>query len=156
MASNCFIIIASSINLYPGRIDAMKVYNYRIQQLFWPMNENTKNRKLIKPEDRIVFYMAGKGDNAKHFIATSLVQSGVIQHKYNEPKEWLTVQTQQGIFFKNVKVLDKPVSIDKIKDSLDFIYNKTTLKWGAYLQGGCIHITDQDYMKIVSYGQLKQ
>lgn len=107
----------------------------RIQTKRWSLYKRTSNRLKIKKGDKILFYLAGSP--RRKIVARAVVSSQV-----KEEGEAFSVGLNK------IKVFKKQVPIKPFIESLEFIKNKA--KWGVFMQGGIVKITDNDF-KILSH-----
>jgi predicted RNA-binding protein len=148
-----FILIVSPIELYPsGYVPAREVLENRLNQRVWPFNEYTRNRKSIKEGDKFVFYLAGrlKKQEKQVFVGAATAASQVEKIQIAVPEEWYVDHPYYGIQLKEIIYFKESVPIRKIMADLSFI--KSSNKWGAYIQGGCISISEEDYNLIINLG----
>ncbi len=142
-----FILIASDIrDSSEETIFANDVAKARLAQKVWPFGVFTRNRRIITEGDRIVIYLSGKGPKAQTFIAEATASSRVTRADLEEPEEWGQVHWQLGLPLKRIALFSEPVPIKPLLHELSFM--KSYGKWGAYLQGGCVSMSDSDYLVI--------
>ncbi len=102
----------------------------RIKTKKWPIYKRTSNRLNIKKGDKILFYLAG-------YPRRKIVASGVLNSNLKEDEEGFSVNVYK------IKVLKIQIPIKPFIESLEFIKNKS--KWGGFMQGGIVKITDNDF-----------
>ena len=145
-----FILVVSSLVLYPGKIPARTVFDYRSARGIWPFSEHTRHKLSIEKDDLLIFYFAGEGEGAKNFVASARAQSQVKTTRFLEPREWCTTPYNLGLEISTPVLFPKMVPIIPLKQHLSFIKNPDNPKWGAYLQGGCIKATENDAVLILA------
>ena len=100
----------------------------------WPIFKRTVNRNDLEKGDNIIFYLGG--NNNKKIVGTATVSSGL-----NPNNDGFSVD------LSDVCILDKPIRMSSILESLVFIRNKKN--WGAYMQGGILRLPKTDYNMII-------
>ena len=106
----------------------------RIRTKKWPIYKRTSNRLNIKKGDKILFYLAGSPRR-------KIVASAVLNSNLKEDGEEFSV-----VVYK-IKIWKIQVPIKPFIESLEFIKNK--VKWGVFMQGAIVKITDTDYNTIM-------
>ena len=127
--------------------DGMKKSGYekflkRIKSLYWPIYLRTENKKYIKENDNLIFYIAGKGELRQHFVGSAKIAN---LHKFYDYKN---VLTSVDIDLGETKIFKKPVFLKEISEQLNFIKHKKNL--GLNLQGGCKLMSEDDYNLIIN------
>lgn len=123
--------------------NAYEVLKSRLDNLEWSLYKFTQNKEIIKENDELIFYIAGKRKMSQHFVAKATIDK---MHKtLDENDKILEVKLK----LKNIAFFDNPVLIDVIKNNLDFIKHKHNL--GLNLQGGCKLLSKEDYDLILNY-----
>lgn len=107
----------------------------RIRTKRWPIYKRTSNRLQIKKGDKILFYLAG-------YPRRKIVASAVLSSNLKEDGEEFSVTLYK------IKVWKIQIPIRPLIESLEFIKNKA--KWGGYMQGGIVKITDNDFGLLTS------
>ena len=102
----------------------------RIKTKKWILYKRTSNRLNIRKGDKILFYLARPPRR-------KIIANAVLSSEVKENGEDFLV----GI--SRIRLWKKQVSIKPFIESLEFIKNK--VKWGGYMQGGIVKITDKDY-----------
>lgn len=123
---------------------AYEKFTHRVKDLTWPIYENTQNKKLLKENDQLIFYIAGQCDYRMHFLGTAKIK---FLDKYYDDKE---VLSSISIKLCDAKIFKKPVSLKETYKNLDFIKFKGNL--GLNLQGGCKILTENDFNLITNLG----
>lgn len=128
----------------------------RLKNGYWPLYLRTKNIKRIAPEDKLVIYAGGKREGGMSFIGTAQVEK-VFDSRGRGTKLLIDSHFSQytadpTTFLKLSKcnILKDKRQIREIKNQLDFIKDKKSKKWGCYLQGGCLSISQKDYDTILN------
>jgi len=113
----------------------------------WPLYEGTRNRRLIQPGDKCLFYLAGRKKDSQHVIASGEVSSiDNWSHSKGsiDDQDLLSDYPEQVINVVNVKFIT-PISIKTNLDKLSFIKPVNHYSWGGALQGGCKKLEESDY-----------
>jgi predicted RNA-binding protein len=139
----CFICSDSSIDV------AWNVFLERINQKKWPIYDKTRNKELIKKNDRIIFYIAGKNEFAKNFVGSAEVEGSINMNSSSEEKRFIEKKSYiyEYIKLENIKKFEKKINIYSVLNKLNFIKYKAN--YGLNLQGGCNVIDDKDYDLII-------
>jgi predicted RNA-binding protein len=139
-----------------GKLPARIVLKQRLDQNLWPIYKHTRNRNRLKKNDKLIFYLSAGGTNLKNskiqqcFFAEATSSSTVQHVNFHQPETWDIHCPDKGIQLKEAKYFIRPVYVKTIFEELFFIKNPQ--KYGAYLQGGCRNISEDDYNLIVSLG----
>lgn len=96
----------------------------------WPIYKRTNNRMNIKKGDKILFYLAGS--HRRKIVADAVLSSSL----KDDGDEF-------SIGISKIKLWKKQILIKSFVESLEFIKNKA--KWGVFMQGGVVRITDKDF-----------
>jgi hypothetical protein len=114
------------------------------QEQMWAFGENTGGKSSLKTEDRMIFYLSGKGIVAHAEVAS---EPRYIHHeKVNTPEKYPWVFN-----LKDPEVyLDTPVKINKEKrTNLDAFRGKeNSTNWGWFVMGSHT-ITQNDYYELI-------
>ena len=110
----------------------------------WPIYENTRCRTRIKEGERLVFYIAGAEENSQSFLYSAVAASEVETLWISEPEEWLLPRIKLGLKLRQIRRFRNPVHLKPLLKRMSFI-KSSIIKYGAYLQGGCVVIHDSDY-----------
>ena len=155
-----YILVASDTDknrlFKPSALDVAK---YRLGRCEWGIGIRTRNRNTIKPGDMVLIYISGKRDLGKHFIAHAIVRSkatpvsGKMIAEVDAPRKNGIVLAELSIKLSTANFLKSPVAIKLIKGDLSFVTNPNSNRWGTFLQGGCMKITEKDYNFILSIGR---
>jgi len=146
---NNYIVVVRPIDLLPGYITAREVLTHRLSEGYWPLNSNTRHRNKIQKDDRFFFYCAGIRDKEKQcFLGIAISSSPATNIKKYEPELWLEPLKEIGVTIHDVDLFQKAIPIRPLLTKLQFI--KSIKHWGAYLQGGFIKVTDNDFMTIIN------
>jgi hypothetical protein len=132
------------------RITGIEVYNQRMRDNFWGLNEEARNLSHLQIDDKIVFYLAG--NEGHKFLGTASLASNV-QTLTEEAKVRLWhgkfFRPKNGVELKQVDVWSTPKLILPLIESQALSFIKTKNNWGAFLQGSVQPINFDDYNTIV-------
>ena len=124
--------------------EAMEIYEDRIKNNLWPIYNRTNQFRKVLKNVKVVFYLAGNGNSAQHFIGTATIE------KIVEKFENLNVNTSNVKFFvkfKNIKKFENFIFIKDVLNELDFINIKE--KYGLTFQGGVTEVDKKSYELII-------
>ena len=116
--------------------DDVSVLNKRSKAKKWPIFYRTINKQYLKIGDHIIFYQAGYG--GQKFLGTAVNNSKV---------QSIPDSIDGFVDIDKIDIWKKDLSIKNILSNLNFIKNKE--HWGAYLQGGVVRLSKQDYAVIL-------
>jgi hypothetical protein len=132
---------------------------YRLNRGEWGLGLRTKNRRSLSPGDKVLVYLSGRRENGRHFIAQCEVSSEVfsvpnrLSHVLDAPNRLGNSPAAFSVGLRGVKYFRKPIPIEILKEKLSFIKQPKSKKWGAFLQGGVILITEKDFRFIAGFRQ---
>ena len=124
--------------------EAMEIYEDRIKNNLWPIYNRTNQFRKVLKNVKVVFYLAGNGNSAQHFIGTATIE------KIVEKFENLNVNTSNVKFFvkfKDIKKFENFIFIKDVLNELDFINTKE--KYGLTFQGGVTEVDKKSYELII-------
>ena len=124
--------------------EAMEIYEDRIKNNLWPIYNRTNQFRKVLKNVKVVFYLAGNGNSAQHFIGTATIE------KIIEKFENLNVNTSKVKFFvkfKDIKKFENFIFIKDVLNELDFINIKE--KYGLTFQGGVTEVDKKSYELII-------
>lgn len=147
-----YIFIAGDIRTTDGTIPARQAIVERLNQGYWALPENASHRKLLKPDDKVIFYAAGKY-NGGVFVANALLATDATARSPNlrksmEYKYDFLLATPYGVELKDVSIFTHGVAAKNLLEELSF--TKPIPKWGVYFRGAVARITPQDYSLILN------
>jgi predicted RNA-binding protein len=143
-----WIFVATNRTINGKNISGQYILETRLKDLFWGLGERTPNRKNLKIDDYVVFYL---GIPSKSFVATAKLGSSSVtlskeqKNKYGHDSD--EFQTDFGVNLKDIKIFERYLPVENILDELSFIENSKY--WGSYFQGGTREISESDYMNII-------
>jgi len=140
---NYYILVTYDYN----NLKAYDIYKNRIKEKKFPLYSRTPNLKIIKKNDEILFYIAGRKENSHSFVGKSIIEEIEISKENLVDADKITNLVSGYIIFKDVKEFKKIKKIKSILNELDFIVYKKN--YGVYLLGGVIKISENDFKKIL-------
>jgi predicted RNA-binding protein with PUA-like domain len=152
---NYFIFLASDTD--PCRLakpSAYQVAKYRLGRGEWGLARLTRHRMDLRIGDTILIYVSGRRDLSQHFLASCNVSSlptpipAKLANLVDAPDQQGISPPFYSVALKNVSYLPNPVPIQELRTQLSFIKQPNSKKWGAYLQGGVVRMTPEDYRLI--------
>ncbi len=148
---NYWVFIVTDQQENGQNYSAREVFEQRMKDRFWGLDERTPNRNNVAPGDQIIFYL---GNPEKSFGGTAVLKSASITPSPTE-RETLSHHTQKvyqfdyGVWLDQIKIWETPRFVPDLVDQLDFIENKQY--WGAYFQGGVRGISEEDFREILYF-----
>lgn len=127
---------------------AYEIFINRIKEKKFPLYLNTHNLKIIKKDDEILFYIAGKNFNSQSFVAKSVIDKIEILKEVIIDADKNKNIVNRYLILKDVEIFKEIKKIKSILDDLNFI--KVKRFYGAYLVGGVIKINNEDFNKIIN------
>jgi hypothetical protein len=127
---------------------AYEIFINRIKEKKFPLYLNTHNLKIIKKDDEILFYIAGKNFNSQSFVAKSVIDKIEILKEVIIDADKNKNIVNRYLILKDVEIFKEIKKIKSILNDLNFI--KVKRFYGAYLVGGVIKINNEDFKKIVN------
>lgn len=109
---------------------------------FWPLWQNTRNRKAIAASSAIAVYVTGVSE----VLATAVVErveQWTATHRRSYPL-MLDGTPAAVLVLGQVKVLERPVRVKERLKSLSFI-NQSSRKWGMAFYGGTRAVNHVDF-----------
>lgn len=146
---NFYIFVNSaSYDLNDKVVRAPDIFSYRMKNNAFPLYYRTKHKKNLKPDDSIIFYLAGSiVKKTQRFIAYGKIKDIKVDQYYDEEDVHSSLPIEKVVRLKSLVVGKNSVSIYDVKDKLSFVSKKK--KWGSSMQGGVIKITEEDFNLLV-------
>jgi len=146
---NYWIFTAASHKEKSESLTAKQVFERRMQDHFWGLGENTKNRKNVRKGDLVVFYRATPEQS---FVGTAHLASDSFELKAEEQAtlshDSPFFTSKYGVWLDAIEVWQKPRSMAGLASILKFVKNPT--QWGSHLQGGIRQVEESDFAVITS------
>ena len=154
-ASNYFILVAVDAETPEGkRVPAHALLDYRLGLKSWPLFQKTRNRFLMQPGDRLLFYCGGRQLNSRCLVARATIKSIQPVSGTPTPEEMLFIvdHPAQMVELQDVTMFERALDFRSILPLLDCAPANQT-KWGVLLHGGVRRISGKDYSAIIKYGE---
>lgn len=142
---------------------AYEIAMHRLSIEKWGINEHTRNKKQLKPGDRIIAYAAGRREYGGNFLGIAELRSETktttakIRSDVSDPKGEMHILSTFYVQLHNSVVFPNKVLIEELRQELAFIQRvKNAKKWGSALQGGVVRISEKDFELIMVKSGLKQ
>jgi len=131
-----------------GTKNAYSILMKRLDEKKYPLYTRTPHLNRIQSNDEVVFYLAGKKDNAQNFLAEAIISSVETSSELLIDPDKERYVVEKYLILDKIKIFKAPVHIKSIITKLDFIINKSN--YGVYLMGGVKKISEKDY-KLIAY-----
>ena len=131
-----------------GTKNAYSILMKRLDEKKYPLYTRTPHLNRIQSNDEVVFYLAGKKDNAQNFLAEAIISSVETSSELLIDPDKERYVVEKYLILDKIKIFKAPVHIKSIITKLDFIINKSN--YGVYLMGGVKKISENDYKLITS------
>jgi hypothetical protein len=128
-----YVFQVSDQSIYGKQRTAVEVFNFLVKNKnAWGFGVHTANRKVIKPGDKILFYLTGSKN--QYFAGSATLKSGAYKEPTNESQEWYLDPETLRIDLEDVMVFDEP----KPRKSFN------SIEWRP-AQGGSTKISEHDF-----------
>lgn len=142
------IFIVNDFNFGTLSIKAEEIYKILIDHNCWLFNLNTLNLGTVRPETRVLVYLAGP--NRKYFCAyfeiADCLKKNELKGK-DEKESFLFEQFGLSVPIKNVNKFNNPLFINAFIKKLEFISNKKY--WGLFFRQSIKVVNDNDFNLLV-------
>jgi len=140
-----YIFFINNIKLGERVWNAKEIMNFLLENNLWAFSFKTPNLKYFDEGDRVVIYLAGKGNRV--FAADFTIASKPYEEKpkLNEP-DWLTMFPIR-IDIKSIKLWGEQLPIGDVLAQLDFIHDKKN--YGVYFRQSTKFIEEKDFFLIL-------
>lgn len=115
---------------------------------FWPLFKGTPCRKMVKPGQKVLIYLAGNNEDCQRVIASVTIKSITEWSKRDHAKRYplmLDDEPSLVLNFTDIKIFGSPVSIREHLHHLDLVPKKNPAKWGMAMVGGMKSLSEHDY-----------
>ncbi len=147
-SSNCWVFIVVNHQIDGQMMFAKDVLADRMKRKIWLVNSKNPNVKRLNEGDEVIFYLGGK-QGGRGFAGIGVLTSkpcalsGSNYAKYGSPSS----RFDKVVELRDLRLWKKVKPVAKIVPRLNFIKNKRS--WGAYLQGGIVRISKQDFELLI-------
>ncbi len=121
---------------------------------FWPLFKQTPCRRMVKPGQKALIYLAGRGKGCQRVIASVTIDSIAEWSKRIHAKQYplmLDDEPNLVLNFSDIQIFKTPVRIKNHLNNLDLVPKQNPAKWGMAMVGGMKSLSDNDY-RILSGG----
>ena len=150
MAEYIFVVGGSGKNVETGR----SILSRRLSEGVWPLNSRTSHQLDLAANDRVLFYVAQKGDSERgHIIAKGQIAGGRVRsRRIDSTPSWLGFAPRSlfDVLIADIAFLEHSIPLKPLVQRLAFVKNKK--RWGTALQGGVRRIELVDYNIILRLG----
>ena len=128
-----------------------QILQTRFNDGFWGLGEQTPNRKHLRKNDQVIFYV---GSPRKAFVASARLDSDSFQlsskerERLGHGKAFFT--SEYGVYLRDQEIWARPVPAEEAVPQLEFIENKEY--WYSYFQGGVRRLSEHDF-RLISEGR---
>ena len=138
-----FLLITTSYFDEDGRNKSAKViFQERISKNRWAIYSNTRNKKRLKVNDNIIFYVSDQKTGGE--IVASAQISEIIRPLRNERFDTEQDTVEFFLSFKAINFFETPIFFKDLLPKMSFCPTNKS-KWGVVLMGGVRQLNDRDY-----------
>tara|TARA_A100001391_G_C5076844_1_gene279351 strand:+ start:97 stop:573 length:477 start_codon:yes stop_codon:yes gene_type:complete len=115
---------------------------------FWPLFKRTPCRKMVKPGQKALIYLAGRDKDCQRIIASVTIESIAEWSKQLHAEQYplmLDDIPNLVLNFSDIQIFKTPVLIKEHLDKLDLVPKQNPAKWGMAMVGGMKSLSDNDY-----------
>jgi hypothetical protein len=131
-----------------SRLTGTQIYERRMMDGFWGLEERTSYRRALQADDQVVFYVAHP---VKSFMGTASIQGNPFrlnQEQVESLSHGIEVyRSEYGVFLSDIETWSEPRTVESLVERLSFVKNK--LHWGTHFQGRVHKISEEDYQIII-------
>ena len=144
-----YIFVLNTIEFGDVRIDGNNIAENLLKNELFRFSNSTHNKK-IKNGDKVLLYIAGKGN--RMFYGTFTIAGDI---KENVVKEQVELDKPFYDLFpfsreiSDIKIFEKPIYMVEVKDKLPFIKDKKN--WGLFIRHAITPISKEDYDYILTH-----
>ena len=151
--SELIMVCGKGYNKEGSEKEPSEVLHHRLKNNYWPIYINTKNRKIIRTGDNLLFYVSGNKTLGGRVVAKSKVKGFVDKKNARDFNKSLSYEEEVSfgeniLYFIKIDeacILKNPICMKENLSKLSF-GNINLNKWGSVLQGGCRLITADDFL----------
>ncbi|HHU31924.1 MAG: EVE domain-containing protein [Zhaonellaceae bacterium] len=146
-----YLFIINDLSLGDRFFSGKEIADQLLANNHWVFTPTTPNIKKLNPKDKVIVYIAGKGN--RYFYANFEITGEVKEHALKPSGE--LEEVLYNIFplscqIKVLKIWDKPIDIASVKEDLKFITDKKN--YGLFFRQSTKLIGEDDYNLIVNKG----
>ena len=147
-----------------AEISAFEKFDLLTKNKIWPIFKRTNHRPKLKPNSKIIFYIAGTNTFSQNFVGTAKIDKIKIIEDSTAIEESDTINKISRTILKNKELhmlitlkevlnFKNKVSIKSIMHELNFILKKS--HYGIYFQSGVNVMDETDYQTIIRSSNYK-
>jgi len=140
-----YIFFINNIELGEQVWIAKDIMNFLLEKKLWAFSTNAPNLKYLSEGDRVVIYLAGKGNRFFNADFTIANKPNEVKPEPNEP-DWLTMFPIR-IDINNIRLWAEQLPISDVISQLEFIKDKKN--YGLYFRQSTRVIEESDFSIIV-------
>ena len=138
-----FLLITTSYFDEDGRNKSAKeIFQERISKNRWAIYSNTRNKKRLKVNDNIIFYVSDRKTGGE--IVASAQASEIIRPLRNERFDTEQDTVEVFLSFKAINFFETRIFFKDLLPKMSFCPTNKS-KWGVVLMGGVRQLNDRDY-----------
>lgn len=144
-----YIFITNNLELGDQKYSGKEITDTLLNNNYWLFSYSSPNFKKIKPKDKVIVYIAGKGN--RYFYATFEIKEEIKEHNLtpsNDMEKLLFSMFPLAVQIDKLHIWGEPLNIKDIKEDLEFITNKKN--YGLFFRQSTKAIDKKDYNLIVS------
>jgi len=141
-----YIFFINNIELGERVWNAEEIMNFLLENNLWAFSINAPNLKYFDKGDRVVIYLAGRGNRLFAADFTIASKPYEVKPEPNEP-DWLGMFPIR-IDIENVKLWAERLPIGDVLAQLDFIKDKKN--YGLYFRQSSRVIEEKDFSLVIS------
>ena len=140
-----YIFFINNIELGERVWNAEEIMNFLFENNLWVFSSNAPNLRYLAEGDRVVVYLAGKGNRFFAADFTITCKPYEVKPEANEP-EWLAMFPIR-IDIKNINLWAEKIPIGDIIAQIDFIKDKKN--YGLYFRQSTRVVEEKDFSIIL-------
>jgi hypothetical protein len=116
----------------------------------WPLYSQTKNRGLVEPGAKLLFYQGGRGPGRQAIVAWAEVLETLDGRRVDEidPHYSLSSPCRTALRLGNVTTFEHPVPLRPLLGKLS-LFPAGMKYWGVKVMGGCKKLTADDFATVL-------
>jgi hypothetical protein len=149
--SKHFLMVTNDGERESGRkIFASVLVQWRLQQMLWPLYSQTKNRRLVQPGAKLLFYQGGTGPGRQTIVGWAEVLEILDGRRIDEidPHYSLSSPCRTALRLGNVTSFEEPVPLRPLVGKLS-LFPPGMKYWGVKVMGGCKKLTPDDFATVL-------
>jgi predicted RNA-binding protein len=147
---DCYVLIkGDSFRKCGKQVSAYDATLALLEANIWPLYKRTANRKSLKYNDKVLFYVSGTRPGSKRFLARAKVLQAEDWTRHDDTINPLFSENipYTALKFKEIEIFSEPPEIRQLLSKLSFITSKK--HWGVAFMSGTRKIPERDFKTIV-------